>query len=289
MTDAGLHTKIDALTGQIAYLVERQELMEELIAEANPIIKAMMDAGIIEFAKWEKQGVFAFIKEMRGLFDQIITHYGPDDMRNLAEHVVEILDTVRNITQSDVLDMANEATDGLRDATGADPVGAWGVLRATKDEDVRKGLAVMVEVLRRVGRKANKGGEAAPPPRRALPAPVASTRPKDAPRAPIPQMPPAPVKPAACGVPSSDGFVEDWTAETGAANAATLGLEWTPERQAIAEWVRADYIATGVSPNVRRISKVGGFDMRQFYQLFPKGPAKLAAQVAGVPKPVGCI
>ena len=40
---------------------------------------------------------------------------------------------------------------------------------------------------------------------------------------------------------------------------------------------------------LRRISKFSGVAMKEIYQLFPKGPGKLAAKVAGLPKPQGCI
>ena len=42
-------------------------------------------------------------------------------------------------------------------------------------------------------------------------------------------------------------------------------------------------------PGLRRISKLSGVNMKELYQLFPKGPGKLAAKVSGLPKPQGCI
>ena len=35
--------------------------------------------------------------------------------------------------------------------------------------------------------------------------------------------------------------------------------------------------------------KASGVPIKELYQLFPKGPAKLAAKIAGIPKPRGCI
>ena len=42
-------------------------------------------------------------------------------------------------------------------------------------------------------------------------------------------------------------------------------------------------------PSIRPLSKLSGVPVRELYQLFPKGPAKTAAAIAGVPKPRGCI
>ena len=40
---------------------------------------------------------------------------------------------------------------------------------------------------------------------------------------------------------------------------------------------------------LRVLGKTSGVSVRELYQLFPKGPAKIAAKIAGIPKPRGCI
>ena len=52
---------------------------------------------------------------------------------------------------------------------------------------------------------------------------------------------------------------------------------------------REDAAREGTPPGLRRISKLSGVDMTELYELFPKGPGKLAARIAGLPKPKGCI
>ncbi len=42
-------------------------------------------------------------------------------------------------------------------------------------------------------------------------------------------------------------------------------------------------------PTVRVLGKTSGVSIKELYQLFPKGPAKIAAKLAGIPKPRGCI
>ena len=39
----------------------------------------------------------------------------------------------------------------------------------------------------------------------------------------------------------------------------------------------------------RKLTKESGVDTKELYELFPKGPAKKAAKIAGLPKPKGCI
>jgi tRNA 2-thiouridine synthesizing protein E len=53
--------------------------------------------------------------------------------------------------------------------------------------------------------------------------------------------------------------------------------------------MRQEYFDTGTGPTVRKLGKSSGVTVKELYQLFPKGPAKLAALCAGIPKPRGCV
>ena len=57
----------------------------------------------------------------------------------------------------------------------------------------------------------------------------------------------------------------------------------------VIDCMRRSYAESGDSPSIRPLSKRSGVPVKELYQLFPKGPAKLAAAIAGVPKPRGCI
>ena len=52
---------------------------------------------------------------------------------------------------------------------------------------------------------------------------------------------------------------------------------------------RASSSRKGTGPTVRVLGKASGVSVKELYQLFPKGPAKMAAHIAGIPKPKGCI
>jgi tRNA 2-thiouridine synthesizing protein E len=53
--------------------------------------------------------------------------------------------------------------------------------------------------------------------------------------------------------------------------------------------MRREYFEKGTGPTVRLLGKSSGVSVKELYQLFPKGPAKVAARIAGIPKPRGCI
>ena len=92
---------------------------------------------------------------------------------------------------------------------------------------------------------------------------------------------------------NEEGFFVDpsqWTEEMVPELAAKEGItELTPGHWQVIRFMRTEYESKGAAPSVRALSKTSGVSVKELYELFPKGPAKTAARIAGVPKPHGCI
>lgn len=93
---------------------------------------------------------------------------------------------------------------------------------------------------------------------------------------------------------NAEGFLVDagqWNRQIAAAIAAEAGLgELNENHWKVIDFCRKDAAEhSGQAPGLRRISQLSGVGMKDLYALFPKGPGKLAAKVAGLPKPQGCI
>ncbi len=90
-----------------------------------------------------------------------------------------------------------------------------------------------------------------------------------------------------------EGFFTDpaqWTPEIAADLARAEGIDPLTDRHwQVIEFMRAEHAAKGTGPTVRVLGKASGVSVKELYQLFPKGPAKTAARIAGIPKPKGCI
>jgi dissimilatory sulfite reductase related protein len=63
----------------------------------------------------------------------------------------------------------------------------------------------------------------------------------------------------------------------------------TEQHWKVIRFMRQEYLEEGSGPSVRALGKSSGVSIKELYQLFPKGPAKVAARIAGIPKPRGCI
>jgi tRNA 2-thiouridine synthesizing protein E len=307
MTSEDMRTlmrRLDAIDAHLADISRRQSRTDELLAEMSPIAKAVMATATEKLDVLDKRGYFTFGKEFVAIADRIVTGFSPDDVRQLADAVVGILRTVRAVTQPKVLEVADEAAAVLEHADKAEPLGLLGMVRATRDDDVQKGMAVMMEMMRHVGRAA----QVISAERKASPqavqkeklAAVLGPRRKTAlgtERAPapcaVPSKGPQPVAAVIDGVAfGADGHLADpatWTPDLAGRLAAASGVTLDEPRWAVVRFARVEFESTRTSPNIRRLTQGTGLATKDLYTLFPKAPARTVAKIAGIPKPAGCI
>ena len=92
---------------------------------------------------------------------------------------------------------------------------------------------------------------------------------------------------------NDEGFFihpEQWTEGMVPELAAREGIdELTDAHWTVIRFMRTEYLDKGTGPTVRVLGKTSGVTVKELYHLFPKGPAKVAARIAGIPKPRGCI
>jgi tRNA 2-thiouridine synthesizing protein E len=92
---------------------------------------------------------------------------------------------------------------------------------------------------------------------------------------------------------NDEGFFVDpdtWTETMAPEIAAQEGIdELTDRHWQVIRFMRKEYAEKGTGPTVRVLGKASGVSVKELYELFPKGPAKTAAKIAGIPKPRGCV
>ncbi len=93
---------------------------------------------------------------------------------------------------------------------------------------------------------------------------------------------------------NADGYLleADFNDEIVMVIAAAESIELTPEHWQVVKYMRDQFREHGHTPNFRNMLKgVQEFwpeaDSKALYDLFPLGPAKQAAKVAGLPQPIG--
>ena len=92
---------------------------------------------------------------------------------------------------------------------------------------------------------------------------------------------------------NEEGYLTDhsqWNKEVAAEIAKEEGInDLTDSHWMVINFLQKDYQEKGTLPTLRRIKKVGGIPTKELYQLYPEGPLKKAAKIAGLPKPESCV
>ena len=97
----------------------------------------------------------------------------------------------------------------------------------------------------------------------------------------------------------NDGYLKEsnqWSEALAEVIAEKEAITLSPEHWEVVRFVRDFYLEFNTSPAIRMLVKAMANkfgeekgNSRYLYRLFPKGPAKQATKIAGLPKPVKCI
>jgi uncharacterized protein YjgD (DUF1641 family) len=121
----------------------------------------MMAEAIDRLAELERKGYFGFARQSFYVVDQIVTSFSEEDVRQLGDNIVLILNTVKALTQPQMMTLLNNLTQGFHEAeaeaqAGRLEIGYLALLRKLRDPEVRRGLAITLETLRRVSAQSPK-------------------------------------------------------------------------------------------------------------------------------------
>lgn len=89
-----------------------------------------------------------------------------------------------------------------------------------------------------------------------------------------------------------DGFMTDhsqWNRDIAAGLAEEEGVALSDGHWKVLDFIDKEVSESGKVPGMRRMNKVGGIPTKELYALFPGGPIKKAARIAGYPKPASCV
>lgn len=131
------------------------ESFTDLLKDVTPMIN---EAGIDfthKLNEFEQKGYFEFFKELSRIIDNIITSYPPEDVRALADNVVTILDTVKNLTQPDMLKAMNNAINIFKNLDTKDipEYSLWKAFREMNTPEMKQGIGFMITFLKNLSKE----------------------------------------------------------------------------------------------------------------------------------------
>jgi uncharacterized protein YjgD (DUF1641 family) len=139
-------------TRNFEQMLDQLESLQDFVSDFMPLTDQLVHSLVLQMAEMEKQGYFAFAREGLGIADRIVTSFSEEDVRQLGDNVVLILNTVKAMTQPEIMNMVNNITVTYREVE-SDPelrTGMLDLVRQMRDPEVRRGLALTMRMLQSV-------------------------------------------------------------------------------------------------------------------------------------------
>jgi uncharacterized protein YjgD (DUF1641 family) len=130
-------------------LLDTIESGNDLFRDLSPVIKQIGLDLINTLHKLEEKGYFIFFRELLNILDKVITHFTVDDLKALADNIVTILETIKNLTQPDMLKAVNNAVAIYKnlDTESIKEISMLKALRMMNSKDGRRALGFIMTFL----------------------------------------------------------------------------------------------------------------------------------------------
>lgn len=141
------------LEAWIGPLRSMSALADELAPLATPAVASLNE----RLQQLDERGYFAFARRSVDVLDNVVTSFSEEDVRLLGENIVLILQTIRQMTQPEVMGMLSRtALTMQQEEPGSEAPSLRGLVRQFRDPLVRRGLARTLVALRSVGAESSR-------------------------------------------------------------------------------------------------------------------------------------
>lgn len=141
---AGLAQAAPQLEKSIGTLVS----VGELAGEVGDVGGVVFGSAIEKLDDLGRRGYFTFLAGLFEVLDRIVTSFGEEDLQMLGDNVVLILQTVKEMTQPEVMRMLQRTVKTVRDNEEPPKLSLFGLLRELRDPEVKLGLYRAITLLR---------------------------------------------------------------------------------------------------------------------------------------------
>lgn len=125
----------------------RFESFMDFLDDAGPLTSEAVAKILTTLEDFEQRGYFVFTSAALGIVDRIVTTYSSEDVEALGDNIVQMLDIVKDLTQPEMLAVAQRMLDALQrqqaaaELEPAEPPGLIALAGQMRDPEVRRGLA----------------------------------------------------------------------------------------------------------------------------------------------------
>jgi len=141
-------------TSNITGLIHKLESTIDFIEDGKPIGKELFNDLLLKMDELDRRGYFQFFCETFRILDNIITSFTIEDLQQLADNVVTILNTVKKLTQPDMLMVMDNALEVFHSLNVEDveEYSIWKAARELNTPEMKRGLGFLISFLKNVSK-----------------------------------------------------------------------------------------------------------------------------------------
>jgi uncharacterized protein YjgD (DUF1641 family) len=147
---AGMGIRLIRNINNINDFLDTLESINDFLKDASPIARQVGLDAIQKLHELEQKGYIDFFRELIKVLDNIVTGFTKEDVKAFAENIVTILNTVKSMTQPDMLEALNNGVKVYKsiDTKNIPEYTMWKAFREMRTPEMRRGLGFMITFLK---------------------------------------------------------------------------------------------------------------------------------------------
>ncbi len=145
---ASLARRLARSTSDLEALLDQLERLSSLGGDLAELAPTVFLATAERLDELERRGYFEFARGGLGVLDRVVTSFGEEDIRQLGDNIVLILDTVKEMTQPEVMRMLQRTARVVREEPDDETPTLRDLIRDLRDPAVKRGLHRVLTAMR---------------------------------------------------------------------------------------------------------------------------------------------
>ncbi len=164
---AGVELDSEALIGTAIRLIrninnlneflDMLESVNDFLRDVSPILRQVGLDAIEKMNELDQKGYIEFFGEATKIMDNIVSYYSVQDVKDLADNIVMILETIKGITQPDMLNALDNGVKVYKsiDTKNIPEYTVWKAMKEMRTPEMRRGIGFMITFLKNMTREEN--------------------------------------------------------------------------------------------------------------------------------------
>ncbi len=139
-------------TNNITEVIAKLESVLDFFEDFKPIGKELFGDTLNFLDRLDRAKYFEFANEAVRISDNVVKHFSSEDVRLLADSIVPILETIKSITQPQMMHAITNATTVFDNMNVDDiqEVSIWKALREMSTPEMKRGLGFIIAFMKNI-------------------------------------------------------------------------------------------------------------------------------------------